>query len=377
MRATDDDTTSNDAPTGSAGDADSGRDMRTDGGTDDGNDARTDGGTNDETVFTRTSDVPTLTRREKARRTFDRRIYAPLAVLVRDWRAVVGGTILVTFLLTGLVAWISASNWWLLESVVLVEQPSVMEGPIFTPPFQSMEYPLGTGVMGKSIFEQLVHAAPAMIQMILAGALLSVTIGTLIGTVAGYRGGAIDKVLMSLTDVVLTIPGIALIIVLAAIWEPRSPLVVGLLLGIDNWPRLARTIRSEVLSVREESFTEASRIMGLSQVTILRRDIISNLMPYISINFANGARTIIFESVALYFLGILPFTTLNWGVMMNEAYNGADLTNPAQLHWLFAPMLTIAVVSLGFILFAQGLDRIFNVRLRARHESTTADAESQ
>lgn len=351
--------------------------MRTDGGLDDGSDARTDGGTNDETVFTRTSDVPTLTRREKARRTFDRRIYAPMAVLVRDWRAVVGGTILVTFLLTGLVAWISSSNWWLLESVVLVEQPTVMEGPIFTPPFQSMEYPLGTGVMGKSIFEQLVHAAPAMIQMILAGALLSVTIGTLIGTVAGYRGGAIDKVLMSLTDVVLTIPGIALIIVLAAIWEPRSPLVVGLLLGIDNWPRLARTIRSEVLSVREESFTEASRIMGLSQTTILRRDIISNLMPYISINFANGARTIIFESVALYFLGILPFTTLNWGVMMNEAYNGADLTNPAQLHWLFAPMLTIAVVSLGFILFAQGLDRIFNVRLRARHESTTADAESQ
>ena len=328
-------------------------------------------------IFTRTSDVPTLTAREKTRRAFDRRVYAPMAVLVRDWRAVVGGSILLAFLLTGIVAWVSATNWWILDGVVLVPTPSVMEGPIFAAPFQNPKYPLGTGVMGKSISKQLVHAAPAMIQMILAGALLSVIVGTLIGTVAGYRGGAIDKSLMSFTDVVLTIPGIALVIVLAAVFEPRHPITVGLILGIDNWPRLARTVRSEVLSVREEAFTEASRIMGLSQFTILRKDIISNLMPYISINFANGARRIIFESVALYFLSILPFTTLNWGVMMNEAYNGSDLTNLGQLHWLFAPMITITIVSLGFILFTQGLDRIFNVRLRARHESTTADAEAQ
>ena len=339
--------------------------------TDDGDDIAADD------VFTRTSDVPTLTRREKTRRAFDRRMYAPMAVLVRDWRALVGGFILATFLLTGVVAWVSSSNWWLLEGVVLVETPTVMEGPIFTPPFQDLAYPLGTGVMGKSIFKQLVHAAPAMIQMIAAGALLSVIVGTIIGTVAGYRGGTIDKTLMSFTDVVLTIPSIALVIVLAAIFDPRHPITVGLILGIDNWPRLARTVRSEVLSVREEAFTEASRIMGLSQFTILRKDIVSNLMPYISINFANGARIIIFESVALYFLNILSFTTLNWGVMMNEAYNGADLTNMSQLHWLFMPMITIAIVSLGFILFAQGLDRIFNVRLRARHESTTTDAESQ
>jgi len=339
--------------------------------TDDGDDPEIDD------IFTRTSDVPTLTAREKARRILDRRVRAPAAVLVRDWRALVGSLILAAFLLTGLVAWISTSNWWVLDGVVLVPTPTVMEGPIFTPPFQDLAYPLGTGVMGKSISKQLVHAAPAMIQMILAGALLSVIIGTVLGTVAGYRGGNVDKALMSVTDVVLTIPGIALVIVLAAIFDPRHPITVGLILGIDNWPRLARTVRSEVLSVREEAFTEASRIMGLSQLTILRRDVISNLMPYISINFANGARNIIFESVALYFLGILGFTTLNWGVMMNEAYHGADLTDPGQLHWLFAPMITIAVVSLGFILFAQGLDRIFNVRLRARHETTTADAEAE
>lgn len=342
-----------------------------------GESARAETATIEDNIFTRTSDVPTLSTRERAVRTFDRRIRAPMAVIVHDWRALVGCAIVSTFFLTGVIAWISASNWWLFESIVLIETPTVMEGDQYVAPLRDPAFPLGTGNMGKSLFEQLVHGTPAMVQMILAGALLSVTVGTLVGTISGYRGGLVDKTLMSLSDVVLTIPGIALVIVLAAIFEPRNPIVVGLILGIDNWPRLARTVRSEVLSVREEAFTEASRIMGLSQFTILRRDVIANLMPYISINFANGARRIIFESVALYYLGILPFTTLNWGVMMNEAYNQSYLTNVDQIHWLLVPMITISLVALGFILLAQGLDRVFNVRLRARHESTTADAEAR
>ena len=178
---------------------------------------------------------------------------------------------------------------------------------------------------------------------------------------------------MTVTDVVLTIPGIALVIVLASIYQPESPLVVGLILGIDNWPKLARTVRSQVLSIREEAFTEASRIMGLSELHILRKDVVSNLMPYISVNFATSARKIIFESVGLYFLGILPRSNLNWGLMMNDAYNQANLTNPDQIHWLLVPMALIILISLGFILLAQGLDRVFNVRLRARHETAGGD----
>ncbi|KTG11469.1 ABC transporter permease [Haloprofundus marisrubri] len=327
---------------------------------DDTNDIQTDGGMRsiDDSLFTRTSDVPALTRKEKLVRTVDRSLYAPLAVIVRDWRGLIGGTIIALFVFFGTIG------------TSLVDKPTMMEGPIFLSPFTNWEYPLGTGVMGQDILEQVIHATPAMLQMVLAGALLSVTLGTLIGTVAGYRGGTTDKVLMMATDVVLTIPGLALIIVLASIYQPESPIVVGLILGIDNWPKLARTIRSQVLSIREESYTEASRIMGLSQFHILRKDVISNLMPYISVNFANSARLIIFESVGLYFLGILPFTTLNWGVMMNEAYAGADLTSMQEIHWLLVPMALIMIVSLGFILFAQALDRIFNVRLRARHEKT-------
>ncbi|MFB6194559.1 MAG: ABC transporter permease [Haloplanus sp.] len=316
-------------------------------------------------MFTRMSDVPEPTTGERVKRIFDTYVYAPLAVALNDWRAAIGSGIILLFILTSTVG------------VMVIDPPSVMDGPIFVQPFQSWKYPLGTDVMGQSILEMVVHASPAMLTMILSGALLSVGLGTLIGTVAGYKGGAVDSVLMTITDVVLTIPGLALVIVLAAVYDPSSPVVVGLILGIDNWPRLARTVRSQVLSIREEAFTEASRILGLSQWHILRKDVITNLMPYITVNFANSSRRIIFESVGLYFLGILSVTTsLNWGVMLNTAYNQGNMTDPQQLHWILVPMAVITLVSLGFILFAQGLDRVFNVRLRARHAKTVGTEET-
>lgn len=324
----------------------------------------TDGGSPiDRDIFTRTADVKEPSAVERFVRAVDAYVYAPLAVAAEDVRTLIGGTIVLGFVLTATVG------------VMVVSPPKVMEGPLFLPPFQDWRFPLGTGGLGKDLFAQIIHSAPAMLKIILAGALFSIVVGTLIGTVAGYKGGTLDRVLMSFTDVVLTIPGLALVIVLASIYPPENPYLVGLILGIDNWPRLSRTIRSQVLSIREEAFTEASRIMGLSQARILRQDVISNLMPYISINFANSSRRIIFESVALYFLGILPFTTLNWGVMLNEAYENISFTNPDRLYVILVPMVVIIIISLGFMLLAQGLDRVFNVRLRARHAKTTGGDE--
>jgi peptide/nickel transport system permease protein len=317
-------------------------------------------------VFTReAAAVEEQSRVDDVRRALDVYIYAPFAVALEDIRTLVGGSIIVLFILTATVG------------VRIVDPPKVSEGPIFYPPFQSVTYPLGTGGLGKNLFAQVVHSAPDMLVMILSGAILSVIVGTTIGAVAGYKGGELDRILMGVTDVVLTIPSLALVIVLAAIYQPERAWVVGIILGIDNWPRLSRTIRSQVLSIREEAFTEASRIMGLSERTILRKDVVSNLMPYISINFASSSRNIIFESVALYFLGVLPFTSQNWGVMLNEAYQNISLTDPGKLYVILVPMVVIVIVSLGFILFAQGLDRVFNVRLRARHAKTVSNDGDQ
>jgi peptide/nickel transport system permease protein len=319
--------------------------------------------TNDPDLLTKTADEPRLPISERLYRVIDRNILAPLRIAFTDWRMIVSTIILTGFLSAGIFG------------PDLIAAPTLLEGPQLLPPFESLEFPLGTDGKGRGLLAQTIHATPAMLKMIASGAVLSIVIGSLFGALAGYNGGLVDKVLMFITDTVLTIPGLALVIVLSSFWVPSSPYAVGIILGIDNWPGLARTVRSQVLSIREYAYTEASRAMGLSKLTILRKDVLTDLMPYILVNLANSGRRIIFESVALYYLGILPYTSENWGVMLNTAYDNMSFYNPSEYHWMLVPMVTIVLVSMGFILFAQSMDRVFNVRLRARHEKTTEDDE--
>ncbi|WP_330633426.1 ABC transporter permease [Halocatena halophila] len=326
-------------------------------------------------------------RSERWYRTLDVWVLSPLRVAMTDWRMPVGATILTAFVVLGTVG------------VRLISAPEVSEAPVytgafrggigaittsggwidivslslgetgFTLPWVALSLPLGTDRFGQDIARGLVHGTPAMLKMALAGAVFATGVALLVGTVAGYRGGVIDTVLMTITDIVMTIPALPLIVLLAAVYQPSDPFVIGVLLAIDNWPGLARALRSQVLTIRTESYVEAARAMGLSPGTVLRRDVIPQLMPYTLINAANAARAVIFESVALYFLGLLPIgSTFNWGVMMNQAYQAGALSNVDRAgHWLFAPMCLLVVFSFGLIVFSQGLDRVFNPQLRARH----------
>lgn len=337
--------------------------------TDGSDDRRTDGGVaagdpdQPELPFQIDADG-TMTRGERYRVLVQEWVIAPITVIWSDWRARVGTIIIGIYVLMGTVG------------VRVVDPPMVGEGDRLIKPFQDPAYPLGTDNVGNDLFAQVVHSTPPMLEMILAGAVFTTLMATVVGTLSGYKGGFTDRVLMTFTDILMTIPGLPLVIVVAVILEPRSPWVVGIILTINAWAGLARAIRSQVLTLREEEFVEASRLMGISTTSILLKDITPGLMPYILVNFVNTARSVIFSSVGLYFLGILPFTQLNWGVMMNMAYEtGGALYTLETAHWLLVPMATIVFLSFGFILFAQGTDRVFNPRVRARHGSSTADLE--
>jgi len=210
--------------------------------------------------------------------------------------------------------------------------------------------------------------------MVASGAVFTVCLGTVFGTIAGYKGGTVDRVLMVVTDIMMTIPGLPLTIVLAsALQIEGNPVIIGILVTVNAWAGLARAVRSQVLTLRDAEYVEASRIMGIETSVIISGDIVPNLMPYITMNFVQQARAVIFGVVGLYFLGVLPYNSTNWGVMMNAAVNRAGATSsPAAFHWLLVPMLTIIGLALGLTLLAQGADRIFNPRVRARHAETVA-----
>ena len=331
----------------------------------------------EESLFDTRSGVD-VSQRDRIVRWIEEWFLASARIAWSDWRVRVGAIIVLFYVLMGTVG------------VLIVPKPEFGAGGRFVKPFNPeytthplgipnislgfwtytgiWRFPFGTDNSGRDILAQIVHATPWMLQMILAGAVFSIAIATLVGTLSGYKRGTIDTVLMTLTDIAMTIPGLPLVIVLSVLLQPHNPMVIGVVITINAWAGLARSIRSQVLTIREESYIEASRTIGVPTHIIIREDILPNLMPYVVVNFVQAARNVIFASVGLYFLGILPTSKPNWGVMMHRAYTMAgSLMTLSTAYWLIIPMITIIVLVFGLILFAQGTDRLFNPRVRARH----------
>ncbi|UPM44302.1 ABC transporter permease [Halocatena salina] len=325
-------------------------------------DVRTDGG-NVSSPFEIVSEYEE-SRRDRYRKLYDAYVHAPVAIVWRDWRARIGFTLVLFYLLMGLVG------------PLLIEPTEVTEGPALVQPFENWAYPLGTDNMGRDLLSQTVHSTTTILKMITSGALFTVGFGTIVGALAGYKGGIVDTILSSITDVFINLPGFPLVMILAALLPiGGNPYMVGILLSVGAWGGLARAIRSQVLTIRHEAFVEAARGMGIPTHRIVFKEIIPHLMPYVVINLTNAARRVIFEAVALYFLAILPFksSSLNWGVMLNQAYAKNAYLTAEALHWFLVPMIAIVGISVGLILLGQSLDRVFNPRVRARHERTAAE----
>jgi len=303
-------------------------------------------------------------RGDRLHKWIDLWMLTPARVIWQDRRARIGSLIILGYLLAGTVG------------VWILEPPVQNEAEPYVGAFQTLQYPLGTDGFGKDLLEQTVHATPAMLKMAFAGGVVTTVIGASVGTVAGYKGGIVERILMTAADIQMAIPGLPLLIVLAVALEPRDPLVVGFLLSVDAWAGVSRTLHSQVLALRSESYVEASRTLGLGSIPIIRDDILPNVMPYIMINFMKNTIRVIHVSVGLYFLGVLPFTTQNWGVMINLAFNRGALATLNGIHWLVVPIIAINLLAFGVTLFSQGMDRLFNPRVRARHSSVTEDGAS-
>lgn len=223
-----------------------------------------------------------------------------------------------------------------------------------------LNFNLGESIIvapGASVEQLVLHAAPWSIFLSVVGLLYALIIGIL-------------------TDTVASIPGLPLLLIVAAIFQPRNPFLVGILLNLTGWAGGVRGLRAQVIPLADEAHVEAARAQGLSLSTLLVKEILPHLLPLIFIGLLGGAVGIVGASVGLYFLGILPFTTENWGVVLNYAWSSSGaLYSLEAAHWLLVPVLTILGLNMGMTLLAQAFDQVFNPRVRARHRARTVDAE--
>ena len=162
----------------------------------------------------------------------------------------------------------------------------------------------------------------------------------------------------------LTIPSLPVFLILAAIFTIEDNLTFALILSLFNWAGLARAVRAQVISLKERDFIQICKVMKMSRLHIIFKEIMPNIASYILINFIIIMKNAITGSVSLMLLGVVALDPANWGAVLNSAKGNGALVNSAAYMWLFAPILCIALFQFGVIILTRGLDETLNPRLR-------------
>jgi peptide/nickel transport system permease protein len=235
---------------------------------------------------------------------------------------------------------------------------------ITSPPTLKDKHLFGTDLLGRDYLSRVIYGLRTSLWVALFVALLSTTIGTTIGSIAGYYGGVVDNLLMRFTDLILTLPGLAVLLTAAAFWGTGDPLKVGLILALLFWTGIARIVRGVFLSLREKEYVEAAKASGASDARIILRHMLPNSLGPIIVNTTLVVAAAILIEAALSFLGfgIQPPTPALGSLIASGQQEGTELW------WLVTfPGLVIVVIALCINFIGDGLrDALDPTQRRAR-----------
>ena len=227
------------------------------------------------------------------------------------------------------------------------------------------KYLLGTDAQGRQMLPLMIAGIPITLRIGLIAGGLGVLTGTILGFTAGYFRGWADTVIRSASDVVLTIPALAVLVVVASTLSSGglSANSMALIVALLSWMRPTRTIRAQVLSMRERSFVDMARLSGMGNYEIIVRELLPNLFPYLVASFVAAVAAAILAAIGLEALGLGPQNDPTLGMTIFWAmYYGAVLSG---WWWWYAPPIVVLVWSfVALYLTSSGLDAWANPKLR-------------
>jgi peptide/nickel transport system permease protein len=238
--------------------------------------------------------------------------------------------------------------------------PQAVVGPLNAPP--SLKHLLGTTGQGGDVFRQVAWGARDSLTVGLLTGLGVTIIGVSIGLIGAYVGGIVDHLLTLLTNIFLVIPGLPLLVVMAA-FLPHSTLSIIFVLAIAGWAGTARVIRSQALSVVKRDYVSAAKVIGEPGVRIVVVEVLPNLASLIASGLFGAVAYGIAAQAALEFLGLGNLDSVSWGTILYWASNNAGLLQGAW--WEFVPAgACIAAASGSLALLNFAVDEVTNPRLR-------------
>jgi len=225
----------------------------------------------------------------------------------------------------------------------------------------SSEHWLGTTAGGHDVLSQLIYGARAALEVGLTAAIAVVAIGTLLGLLAGYLGGWVDKLITRIADIALGLPFLPFMLVLAALTTPGTRVVI-VTVALLLWPNTARVIRSQVLSLRERAWVEAARVTGCSTARIMFVHVLPQVLPLAALYGSVAIGWAILAEAAASFLGFGDPESFSWGVMLQDAYANQALGRGAW-NWFTPPGLAIVLMVLSGFLVSRGSEKLLFPKL--------------
>jgi peptide/nickel transport system permease protein len=240
--------------------------------------------------------------------------------------------------------------------------------PLSVMPLQppARELPFGTDKQGRNLYAVMVEGTPLTLRIGIIAGIVGVTFGAALGFISGYYGGIVDTVIKSIVDVGLTIPGLLILIIIGM--NVRGGLTVNqmaLVVSLIAWLYPARTIRSQVLTLKQRGYVQVARLSGMSSPEIIFKELVPNLLPYLGASLVGAVSAGILAAIGLEVLGLGPFEAPTLGMTIYWINYNAAIIN-GWWWWWAPPIVVIAILFIGLFLVAVGLDEIANPRVRSR-----------
>jgi peptide/nickel transport system permease protein len=230
----------------------------------------------------------------------------------------------------------------------------------------SLAAPLGSDDQGRDLLAVMVAGLPLTLKVGLLAGTIGLATGTLLGLLGGFLGGIFDAIVRMAVDTLLTVPALLVLIIIAAsIKGVISVTIMGLVIASLAWMHPTRTIRAQVLTLRERGYIQLARLSGMSTPKVVVAEMLPNLLPYLAAGFVGAVSAAVLASIGLEALGLGPQNeptvgmTIYWALLFNALLRG-------MWWWWLPPIVVVVLLFLGLLLLSVGLDEIANPRVRRR-----------
>jgi peptide/nickel transport system permease protein len=229
----------------------------------------------------------------------------------------------------------------------------------------SGQFLLGTDSQGRDMLTLLIYGTPNTLKMGLIAGFIGVGLGLVFGLLAGNFGGIIDGIIRIVADALLTVPAIAILVIIAGNVDRMTTTIMALVVASLSWMFTTRTIRAQVLTIRERSYVEVARVNGESALEILFREIMPNLLPFVVASFVGTVGSAILAVIGLEALGLGALSETTLGNTIYWSQQSAAVLR-GYWWWWSPPIVVIALIFLGLFLTSVGFDRFANPKLARR-----------